>query len=59
MVTVVRYMAFVKDIIYPSQAYVDTTWLTENGHNWETEKTRDPCNVLLTCIFEKMEIELM
>ena len=42
MFTFVRYMAFVKDIIHPSQAYVDTTWLTENGRNWETEKTRDP-----------------
>ena len=25
----VRYMAFVKDKINPSKAYVDTTWLTE------------------------------
>ena len=27
----VRYMAFVKDKIHPSKAYVDTTWLTESA----------------------------
>ena len=27
----VRYMAFVKDKIHPSKAYVDITWLTESA----------------------------
>ena len=50
----VRYMAFVKDKIHPSKAYVDTTWLTENGCNWEWTNSR-PVRVVFNMTLWKIE----
>ena len=51
----VRYMAFVKDKIHPSKAYVDTTWLTENGSNWEWTNSRSPARVVFNMTLWKIE----
>ena len=51
----VRYMAFVKDKIHPSKAYVDTTWLTENGRNWEWTNSRSPVRVVFNMTLWKIE----
>ena len=45
---------------HPSKAYVDTTWPTENGRNWERYKRAIPCEDCFQHVcLQKMEVEMV
>ena len=45
---------------HPSKAYVDTSWPTENGRNWERYKRAIPCEDCFQHVcLQKMEVEMV